>query len=488
MDNSDDLRLLLASRHPLVVVETDDEERFMAILHRAAGALDLPVWKWSAGRGLAREGMDPQYGTAEANGALAFLEHLLFPGVFVLADVNQWLADPVVLRRVKELAQSAGREQTLILTMAGGDVPAELRGLALHWVLKPPSSEELTELVGRTVDDLRSRGFPVSLDRVGISSLVDALRGLSTREAETTVQRAALADGMLATDDVEFVRRAKAELLGADGALELVEADAGSLDAVGGVPRLKEWLSLRKRALEPGASRFGLDAPRGVLLTGVPGCGKSLVAKSLARTWGLPLVLLDPGRLFGPYVGESEERLADTLRTVEVMAPVVLWIDEIEKGFASMGEADGGVARRVLGTFLRWMQDRPSGVFVVATCNDVTSLPAEFTRKGRFDEVFFVDLPTPDQRRDIIRLHLAHRGRDAGTFDMERLVAATEGFSGAEIEAAIVGALYRAYAAKADLSTEAILEEAEATIPLSRARPEDVGRLRHWAEAHAVTA
>jgi SpoVK/Ycf46/Vps4 family AAA+-type ATPase len=246
--------------------------------------------------------------------------------------------------------------------------------------------------------------------------------------------------------------------------------------------------ALRGRALEPEATRFGLEPPRGVLLTGVPGCGKSLVAKSLARSWGLPLVLLDPARLFGPYVGESERRLHASLRTVEAMAPVVLWIDEIEKGFPSGGEADAGVARRVLGSFLRWMQDRPPGVFVVATSNDVTALPPEFARKGRFDEVFFVDLPAEEERREIFRLHLTRRDRDPDAFDVSALAGATEGFSGAEIEAAVVGALYRAYAAGTDLTNAALLEEVAATLPLSRSRPEEIALLRGWAEAHAIAA
>ncbi|MGH2723484.1 MAG: AAA family ATPase [Actinomycetota bacterium] len=254
------------------------------------------------------------------------------------------------------------------------------------------------------------------------------------------------------------------------------------------MPRLKDWLEVRGRAMEPQAARFGLDAPRGILLTGVPGCGKSLVAKTLARTWGLPLLLLDPGRLFGPYVGESERRLADSLRTVEAMAPVVLWIDEVEKGFPSGGEADGGVARRLLGTFLRWMQDRRPGVFVVATSNDVTALPPEFSRKGRFDEVFFVDLPSAGQRAEVFGLQLARRGREPEGFDLPRLAEATDGFSGAEIEAAVVGALYRAYAEGAELSSDGILEEVRATVPLSRSRAEAIARLRGWARSHAVAA
>jgi ATP-dependent 26S proteasome regulatory subunit len=488
MDNTHDFRLLLASRHPLIVAEMSEEARFMAVLQRAADALSLPVWTWSLTRGLARVGHGPQYGTVEPKAALAFVEDVPGPGVYVLTDAHHAFADPVVLRRIKEFAQEAEPGKTLVLAVPDARVPPELRGLALYWTLQPPSREELSDLVSRTVEDLRTRGFPVTLDEAGLSSLVEAVRGLSAIEAEGLIQQAALRDGVLAAEDVEFVRGAKAELLEAGGALELVEVHTGSLEDVGGMPKLKEWLAVRGRAREPQAAAFGLEPPRGVLLTGVPGCGKSMAAKGLARSWRLPLVLLDPSRLFGPYVGESEQRLADSLRTVDAMAPVVLWVDEIEKGFSSRGEADGGVARRILGTFLRWMQDRPPGVFVVATSNDVTSLPPEFARKGRFDEVFFVDLPAAPQREEIFRLHLSRRDRDPEAFDLRGLVAATDGFSGAEIEAAVVGALYRAYAAGTELATERILEEVRAMVPLSRARAEEIGRLRAWAQTHAVPA
>ena len=488
MDNTDDLRLLLASRHPLVVAGMDDEQRFLAILQRAAAPLEVPVWMWSMTRGLARMGMAPQYGTVDVKAALAFVEGLTTPGVFVFSDAHHLITEPVVVRRLKDFAHREHPGKTLILAMPEGQVPPELRGLALPWTLRPPTDRELEDLVARTVGDLRRRGLSVGLNGDGTSAMVSALRGLSVTEAEGLIQQAALRDGALGEDDVEFVRRGKAELLEAGGALELVEADAGTLDTVGGMPRLKDWLAIRGRALEPRAAAFGLDAPRGILLTGVPGCGKSLVAKTLARTWGLPLVLLDPGRLFGPYVGESERRLADSLRTVEAMAPAVLWIDEIEKGFPSGGDADGGVTRRVLGTFLRWMQDRPPGVFVVATSNDVTALPPEFSRKGRFDEVFFVDLPSAGERAEVFRLQLARRGRDPGSFDLSRLAAATDGFSGAEIEAAVVGAMYRAYAGETELGTEGILDEVRATVPLSRSRAEAIARLRGWATSHAVAA
>jgi SpoVK/Ycf46/Vps4 family AAA+-type ATPase len=232
----------------------------------------------------------------------------------------------------------------------------------------------------------------------------------------------------------------------------------------------------------------GLDPPRGVLLTGVPGCGKSLVAKTLANTWGVPLVLLDPSRLYSKYIGESEQRLNTALSTVEAMAPAVLWIDEIEKGLASSGDSDGGVSRRLLGTFLRWMQERSGDVFMVATANNVSALPPELLRRGRFDEVFFVDLPGTDERADILSVHLAKREWDPQDFDLALLVGASEGFSGAELETVVVGALYRALAADNTLTTADLMKELEETVPLSRSRREEISALRAWADGRAVFA
>jgi hypothetical protein len=432
--------------------------------------------------------MQPAYGTIDPRKALDFVAELTDPAVFVFADVHHALQDPVTVRRIKELAQAARRGQTIVLTAPVFRIPPELEGLAIPWELQPPDHDELRDLVRRTLDDLRARNFPIALDGDGVESLVEALRGLSTAEAESLVRRAAMEDGQVAPADVDFVRKAKAELLGAEGTLELIDPGPGGLDRVGGMDQLKEWLRLRGEARSPDARTFGLEPPKGVLLTGVPGCGKSLAAKCLAATWGLPLVLLDPGALYGPYVGESEQRLRQSLRTVEAMAPVVLWIDEIEKGFARDRDADGGVSARLLGTFLRWMQDRPEGIFLVATCNDVTALPPELGRKGRFDEVFFVDLPDRADRAEIFRVHLAARGRDPEAFDLARLGEASEGFSGSEIEAAVVSALYRAFAERRQLTTNDVVGEIAATVPLSRARPEEVDSLREWARERAVAA
>jgi SpoVK/Ycf46/Vps4 family AAA+-type ATPase len=485
MSDNGDLGLLLRSRYPLLMAEERDEERFVDLVRRAAGSLGLPMWTWSSVRGLVRDGSMPQYQTTDVVKALNFVSMLRDPGVFVFLDVHPALEQPVVVRMVKEIAEAARTGQTLILTAPTATIPPELAGVALPWKLQSPGADEVRDLVRRTVQQLTMRNLVVALDPEAETALAGALSGLPAAEAERLVRRAALKDGRLDASDLAWIRKARADLLDQGQALELIDT-AGTLDAVGGMSNLKEWLRLRGRALEPEAATFGLEPPRGILLTGVPGCGKSLVAKTVAGSWGLPLALLDPARLYAKYVGESEGRLEEALRSVEAMAPVVLWIDEIEKGFPSGNDGDGGVTQRLHGTFLRWMQDRPTGVFVVATANQVTTLPPEFLRKGRFDEIFFVDLPTTEERAAIVRLHLARRHRDPSRFDVAVLAAASEGCSGAEIEAAVVGALYRAYAAGTDLTTEEVLEELRSTVPLSRTRAEDVAALRAWAAHRAV--
>jgi hypothetical protein len=488
MDNAADLRVLFGSAYPLVFAATRDEGRFMALLRAEANKAGLPVWMWTAAHGLARDGFDPQYGTRNLVTALAFVADLSDPGVFVFADAHPALEDPVVVRAVKDAAGAVDPGQTILLTGPDPAIPAELEGLAVAWELRPPGQEELRALLDRTIADLEARRVPVRLDTDGVDALAASLKGLDLGAAERMIQQAVLHDGALGPDDVAFVNAGKFAALGVDGALELIESERRTIDAVGGMNGLKEWLRVRGAAFRSHrASDLGIEPPRGVLLTGVPGCGKSLIAKTLAATWGIPLLLLDPGRIYRKYVGESEQRLDRALDVADAMAPTVLWIDEIEKGFAA-GDGDGGVSTRVLGTFLRWLQDRPAGVFVVATANDVSALPPELLRKGRFDEIFFVDLPGDAARAEILRGQLTHRGHAPEGFDIDKLVAITQGFSGAEIEALVVGALYRAFAAGGDLVTEELIAEAEATVPLSRSRSEDVAALRAWAEGRTVKA
>jgi AAA+ superfamily predicted ATPase len=482
---ADELRSLIGSRHTLVLAAEGDEARFLGLVRGAASALGVAVWTWTATRGVAKDGFGPQYGTRPLLGALAFAALIPDPSVFVFLDAHPSLQDPTAVRAVKDAAETLGSTRTLILTAPEWVVPPELAGLAVMWTLAPPAQAELADLVSQTISTLAGRNIAVTLSADARAELVDAVRGLAASDAERLIQQAALQDGKLDDADVIAVRGAKAQLLEGSSPLEIVDT-SGTLDMVGGMDRLKRWLALRGKAMQPAGKAFGLDAPKGVLLTGVPGCGKSLVAKTLAGTWGYPLVLLDPARLYGKYVGESEGRLQRALDAVDAMAPAVLWIDEIEKGFAQGGDEDGGVGARLLGTFLRWMQDRPPGVFVVATANEVDRLPPEFLRKGRFDEIFFVDLPRPVEREAIFRLQLTRHQRDAAGFDLAALATASDGFSGAEIEAAVSAAMYQAFADGADLTTDGIVAQLRATEPLSRTRAEDIAAIRAWAHDRAV--
>jgi len=489
VDNSTDLRILFESPYPLVLVETRDESRLLEMIRAEAERRATPVWVWSAASGLARDGFDPQYGTRDAQTALSFVAATTDPGVFVFADAHHALADPIAVRVVKEAAQTAGPGRTIVLTAPSHTIPEELDGIAVAWRHQPPDADELAALVGRTISRLAARGVPVTLSTADEKALVGSLKGTTMAKAERLIQRAVLEDGALGPDDIGFLRRQKFAELANDGVLEMIESEQRTIDAVGGLDGLKDWLRQRGDTVgNDRAAALGIDAPRGVLLTGIPGCGKSFISKTLAATWGLPLLLLDPARLYRKYVGESEQRLETALETAAAMAPAVLWIDEIEKGFAASDGGDGGVSTRILGTFLRWLQDRPDGVFVIATANDVAALPPELLRKGRFDEIFFVDLPEDEARSAIFSSQLQSRGHDPSRFDLAKLVELSDGFSGAEIEAAVVGSLYRAFGSDSEPNTEELIAEIEATVPLSISRAEDVDALRRWADGRAVRA
>ena len=435
MDAIAEIRLLLQSGNTLISVETTEETRLLAAV-RAANA-GGPLWTWSSASGLSHDGTAPIYGSTDP--AQLFDNLLALQGAWtaILCDPGPVLADPTSVRRLKELAQRAVPGQSVVLVGAALALPPELDGLARSWRLPPPDLAELTAMVERVENRLGRQGVVLGLADADRLQLARALAGVTLVDAERILTQRGLADGRLDASDIGPALGLKAELLNTDGVLEVVPSGAERLVDLGGLDHLKEWLAQR---LAAGLER-AVDPPRGVLLAGVPGCGKSALARALAAEWAVPLVLLDPGRIYRKYIGESEQRFDAALVTVAAMAPAVLWIDEIEKGFATGGE-DGGVSGRVLATFLRWLQDRAPGVFVVATANDVTRLPPELTRKGRFDELFFVDLPDADDRAAIFGAQLRRRGVTLGAADLTRLAATTDGYSGAEIEAAIAAASY----------------------------------------------
>lgn len=482
-----DLAVLFRSRNPLILCETVEERRFEGLVRAVAGELSLPVSTWSAASGLSPCHPADQPKSADLAVALRQIRAAGGDGVWILKDPQAHLEGATTLRALREAAQEfAGSARTIVLV--GPSLPSkpELDELGIRFDFALPGTDELRELVRETVRHLKAR---VTLSPEDTEGLVCDLQGLTLFEAERALARAIVDDNALTAEDRPFVRESKKNLVESGGLLEFVPAPEG-LESVGGLGRLKKWLATRKIGFLPAPGQKPLDAPKGLLILGIQGCGKSLAAKAVAASWGAPLLSLDAGRLLAPYIGESERNLRDALKRVERMSPCVLWIDEIEKAFVSArsNESDGGVSKRLLGALLTWMQERTSRVFLVATANSIEELPPEMMRKGRFDEIFFVDLPGPAARGEIFALHLKQRNEDTARFDVARLAAESGGFSGAEIEQAIVSALYDARGTGSALDTTAILVALRSTRPLSVVRGEKISALRAWASERCVPA
>jgi ATPase family protein associated with various cellular activities (AAA) len=489
-----DLELLVRSRYALVVLDTLEEDRAEALLRHVATQLSLPIMSWSRSKGL-RRGigmMDPVIDdSAEPVAALRTVERE-GSGIYHFPAFGRYLDDPVVAAHVKDaVSVLAMRRGALVLSGHDGSLPDTLRSHAVVVRVPAPSLDEYRTLLERTVRDVGARmPLRIEISQQDRGRLIKNLAGLTLLEAGKIITRILLEDGALTERDIPRVIRAKRQVVEQDGLLDYYASTDG-LAQVAGLAGLKAWLEKRRSIVaDPErATEFGLSFPKGVLLLGVPGCGKSLCAKAVAREWGLPLLRLDPATLYNKYVGDSEKNFKRALRTAERLAPAVLWIDELEKAFAAAGsEDDGGVSKRIFGSFLSWLQDRAGDVFVVATANDVASLPPEFIRKGRFDEVFFVDLPEPHARRDIFAIHLAKRQQKVECFDLGKLADATAGFSGAEMEQAVVAGLYTAFAQSTALSTEILLGEIAATRPLSQTMHERLEGIRLWARERTVSA
>jgi SpoVK/Ycf46/Vps4 family AAA+-type ATPase len=487
-----DLELLILSRYPIIAVETQEEERVEGALRTVAVKLQIPLFIWTVTDGLRRQDSGaPIYDTQRPITALANLASIKSDGVYLFKDLHRHLGEADVVRKLQDLAHLFARaRRAIVLSGPRIELPAELEKLAAFFRLQLPTKEELKRLATGVMDDLtRQHRIRVELAAADFDRLVDAMRGMTVFEAERALTRVVLDDLSLTLRDLDSMLELKKSLLARDGILEYFPPDVG-LAQVGGLRNLKGWLEKRRKAFTAAASEFGVSPPKGVLLLGVQGAGKTLAAKAIAKEWGLPLLRMEPVRLYDKYVGESEKNIERALQIAERMAPCVLMVDEIEKGFAAVAssEADGGLSRRIFGRLLGWLQERTAPVFVVATCNQIDSLPPELMRKGRFDEIFFLDLPTAEDRREIFAIHLARRKRDPARFDLGALADCSEGFSGAEIEQAVVSALYTAFSGGRELETQTIVEELRGTRPLSVTRAEEVAALRAWARDRTVSA
>ena len=496
MTELQDLATLIRSAAPLLVIETAEENRVIETFKHLIAQVLRPLYRWSITDGLKRLDMaqdatpDGEVEVApDATATLLCIKREREAGIYLLLDFQPYLRYTMTLRLLREIGlRQDSAAHTLVLISPKFELPEELEALATRFALSLPDAQAMAQLVREEAFaySRENGGKRVDIDADAARAVVRNLRGLSLDDARRIVRKLIYCDGALTQADVAELAKAKFELLNKDGLLHF-EYDTARFADVAGLAHLKTWIEQRRAAFLGLKSAAGLDPPKGLLLLGVQGCGKSLAAKAVAGGFGVPLVRLDFGTLYNKYHGETERNLRASLAHAEQLAPCVLWVDEIEKGLAG-GNNDDGVSRRVLGYLLTWMAERREAVFLVATANQVHDLPAELLRKGRFDEIFFVDLPAAANRAEIFTIHLRKRELKVEEFDVGALARASEGFSGAEIEQAVVSALYAANAAKSALGQAHVLRALQETRPLSVLMAEPVAALREWARGRTVSA
>ena len=484
-----EISMLLRSHTPILILETHEERRAVSLLKDIAINIGLPVFKWSVTAGMKREDLDldPQSHLKEPAQVLGHIKAADFPGIYLLLDFHPYLKDPLQVRLLKELAMMFDRKQSkLILISHKIDVPSEISKLSHNFELQIPGETELEELVHEEARKYarEANSTQVKTSRKTIDLLIRNLKGLGVNDARRLVRAAIVDDGAITRDDLPEVMEAKYRILNQDEVLTF-EFDTSNFADIAGMKKLKTWLMQREKFFHQTVDMPGMECPKGILLLGVQGCGKSLAAKAVAGVWNVPLMRLDFGRLYNKYYGETERNIRQALHTAEVMSPCVLWIDELEKGI-SVNENDDGTSQRLLGTMLTWMAENKAPVFIVATSNNIESLPPELIRKGRLDEVFFVDLPDAEIRREIFRIHMSKRKLDDRNIDFDHLAALTGGFSGSEIEQLVVSTIYATHG-KQVVSTDTLKKQIRDTKPLSVLMAEKIAALRRWAEGRTVT-
>lgn len=499
----DQIELLVRARYPVLYIVSWEEARVERHLQAIAARRNKQLHIWSITEGI-REASAPDAQTLGKKRAVTdpiealevVIQHKE-PAIYLFNDLNAFLRPEIscnrpIIRKVREVARAlADSYKTLVICSPLLEIAPELQKDVSVVDFSLPTPAEIDSLLDRIIKDVAHHAsIRVELSTKGREALVRAAGGLTLQEAENVFAKTLVNDGTLNGEDVSTVFAEKQQIIRKSGLLEYYEA-SDALDDVGGLDQLKDWLKRRAMAFTDEAERFGLPAPKGVLLVGVQGCGKSLCAKAVSREWNMPLLRFDMGRMFASLVGSSEQNIRRAIAVAESIAPAILWIDEIDKAFAgSAGSAgaDGGTTARVMSTLLTWLSEKSKPVFVLATANDISHLPPELLRKGRLDEIFFVDLPNQEERKRVFEIHIGKRKRDAGAIDTGRLAAATLGFSGAEIEQAVISALYDAFYLGRDLTSDDILRNINQTVPLSRTMSERIEALRGWADGRARVA
>ncbi len=486
MDLASEVEVLLRGRATLICVSSAEEERVLEKLVKVAEAQRLGLYLWDHAdffQKLAGPGAAEPAAAKDPLTALESIERMEGPCLFVLRDFHQCCdaKQPRVVRKLRSLAETLKYTQkSIVLVQPRPEIPDELRDLAVQIELPLPDTDELEAILAPLE---QTPGVRLNLNPSQRFHLIRSALGLTANQAQRVFARAIVNDGVLDMADIEYVASAKKEIVAAAGCALEYFLPRETIADVGGLEELKRWLRLRARSFSPEAIQYGLPPPRGILLLGIPGTGKSLTAKAIASLWKMALLRLDAGALFGSLVGQSEENTRRALAIAERVAPCILWIDEVEKALSS-GDRDGGTSMRVLGTILSWLQERRKPVFVVATANDISRLPPELLRRGRLDEIFFLDLPSTEERRAIVEVHLRKRKRDPARYDVEALVQASQGFVGAEIEQAIVDAMYAAFndeqSQRREFATADVVAAMSRLVPLSRSQSERIAELRRW--------
>lgn len=492
MQDAHDLGLIIDCRVPLIVLESYEEARAIDLLLRVARQRDKPLFQWTVTDGLRRADFGLQLAGnsqhVEPEAVLTFLKERAEPGFYVLCDIHPWLQDePKLIRLMKDIAlRNHGGQLSVILLSHRLQLPPELSRLGAQFSLSLPSDEQIVSLIREEAKQWAqgNGGRKVKTDATTLQMMVANLKGLTQGEVRHLVRGAIVDDGAITESDLPEVNKAKFKLMDLEGVLSY-EYDTEKFASVGGMDNLKSWLEVRRSIFAGESVAPGISTPRGILLLGVQGGGKSLAAKAVAGLWKIPLLRLDMGALYNKFHGETERNLRESLALAEKMSPCVLWIDEIEKGISG-DSSDSGTSQRVLATLLTWLAEKKSPVFVVATANDISRLPPELIRKGRLDELFFVDLPDTATRQAIFAIHLEKRQLALENFNLTELADASEGFTGAEIEQAVVAALYSALAQQGDVSSSLLLAELAKTSPLSLVMAEKLAQLRQWAEERSL--
>jgi SpoVK/Ycf46/Vps4 family AAA+-type ATPase len=492
----EELSILIQAQYPLIYLVTSEEERAEQEITNIVQRIrpQRRVFVWTVTQGLVEYGQprNTQNNTLSPQAAIDWVvNRQKDPSIFIFKDLHPFIgssADAHVIRSLRDaIASFKGTNRAIILMSPIQQVPIELEKEVVVLDFALPNMAELNQVLSQHLEQHRGR----RLTTEAREKLLRAALGLTKDEAEKVYRKAQVTTGRLTETEVDIVLSEKKQLIKRNGILEYLEEDE-TIDAVGGLEELKKWLKQRSNAFTERAREYGLPQPKGMLILGVPGCGKSLIAKTTSRLWGLPILRLDMGRVYdGSMVGRSEANLRNALRTAESVSPTILFIDELDKSFAGStgsSDSDGGTSSRIFGSFLTWMQEKTSPVFVMATANRVERLPGEFLRKGRFDEIFFVDLPTIEERKEIFKIHLGKRRREIDRFDLEQLGKVSEGFSGAEIEQALIAAMYEAFAQDREFSQLDIIAAIKSTLPLSRTMTEQVTALRDWARQRARPA